>query len=334
VTVAPIAAKLRSSAALRHKTAIQIAAHHLDRAPVFGGDRVRIGDDTAAIPDGDGYLLFAAEGMIPAFVDRDPYFAGWSAIMVNVSDVASMGGVPLAVVDVYWRNDAAKADLVFAGMRAASEAYAVPIVGGHTSRQPAGIHALAVAIVGRARSLLTSFGARPGQVVLAAIDMRGQWYGDYPFWNAATQAPPERLRADLAVLPALAATGRVRACKDISMGGIAGTLLMLLEASSCGAVLDLGRIPMPEGAIDKARWIEAFPSFGYLLSVEPEDAPLVCAAFAARQIACAPIATLDDTRTLRIAADGVTEEVWDLRQAPLTGFTGEGAPAPRVRPDV
>jgi selenophosphate synthetase-related protein len=122
------------------------------------------------------------------------------------------------------------------------------------------------------------------------------------------------------LLPALAATGRVRACKDISMGGVVGTLLMLLESSACGAVLDPRRVPRPESAIDQARWLEAFPSFGYLLSVEPEDAPLVCAAFTARQIACAPIATLDDTRTLRIASEGAIEELWDLGQAPLTGF--------------
>jgi uncharacterized protein len=323
MTGASLAARLRASAALRHKTAIQVAARHLEKAPSFGSCRVRLGDDTAAIPDGDSYLLFAAEGMVPSFVDRDPYFAGWSAVMVNVSDVASMGGVPLAVVDVYWHREAAEAELVFAGMRAASEAYGVPIVGGHTSSERGGIHALAVAIVGRARALLTSFGARPGQLVLAAIDLRGQWYGDYPFWNASTGAPPERLREDLAVLPALAATGRVSACKDISMGGVLGTLLMLLESSGCGAVFDPALVPIPEGVSDRARWLEAFPSFGYLLSVAPEDASCVCEAFRARQIACAPFATLDATRTLRLATEAGPEELWDLEQAPLTGFAAD-----------
>jgi AIR synthase-related protein len=289
---------------------------------------VRLGDDTAALPDGDGYLLFAAEGMLPEFVDRDPYFAGWSAVMTNVNDVASMGGWPIAVVDVYWLNEAAPSELVFAGMKAASDAYAVPIVGGHTTLRQGGIHALAVAIIGRARALLTSFGARPGQRVLAAIDLRGQWYRDYPFWNAATTAPKERLRGDLAVLPALAATGRVRACKDISMGGIVGTLLMLLESSSCGAILDPEAVPIPQATIDRARWLEAFPSFGYLLSVEPHDVTAVCAAFAARDIACAPIAALDDTRKLRISADGELEEIWDLGRACLTGFAADPEQTP------
>ena len=55
---------------------------------------IALGDDCAAIPDpvGGGHLLFAAEGMLPAFVESDPWFAGYSAVMVNLSDIAAMGG--------------------------------------------------------------------------------------------------------------------------------------------------------------------------------------------------------------------------------------------------
>ena len=44
---------------------------------------VPVGDDCAAIPDGDGHLLFAIEGFINAFVAADPWFAGWCGVMVN-----------------------------------------------------------------------------------------------------------------------------------------------------------------------------------------------------------------------------------------------------------
>ena len=40
--------------------------------------------------------------MLPSFVADDPWFAGYSAVMVNLSDVAAMGGRPLAIVDVLW----------------------------------------------------------------------------------------------------------------------------------------------------------------------------------------------------------------------------------------
>src|SRR5258707_1510679 len=63
---------------------------------------IRLGDDCAAIPDNDGFLLFAGEGMLESFVADDPWFAGYSAVMVNLSDIAAMGGRPLAIVDILW----------------------------------------------------------------------------------------------------------------------------------------------------------------------------------------------------------------------------------------
>jgi selenophosphate synthetase-related protein len=54
------------------------------------------------------------------------------------------------------------------------------------------------------------------------------------------------------------------------MGGIIGTLLMLLETSGCGAILDLDRVPCPVG-LPLERWLLCFPSYGFLLSVRPDQ---------------------------------------------------------------
>jgi len=59
------------------------------------------------------------------------------------------------------------------------------------------------------------------------------------------------------------ALARPRAAKDVSMAGIAGTLGMLAEASGCGAVLDVARIPRPAGAT-MGDWLTCFPGFGML----------------------------------------------------------------------
>ncbi|AUX38303.1 MULTISPECIES: sll0787 family AIR synthase-like protein [Sorangium] len=339
--LAGIAAELRGALGILAKRDVQIPARYLSGEPGAGGaggaigagDAIgavhrpaALGDDCAAIPDGDGYLLLAAEGIWPTFLEGDPRFAGYSAVMVNVSDVYAMGGRPIAVVDVVWGTSAGALEPVWEGMVAASRAYGVPIVGGHTSaRSP--YNALAVAIAGRARRLITSFAARPGDVLVAAIDLRGRMHAEHPFWNASTGTDPARLRGDLEVLPALAEAGLCDAGKDISMGGVAGTLLMLLETSGVGAVLDVAAVPRPGDVRDPslARWLLAFPSYGFLLSVRPDAAGAVLAAFARRGIASAAVGAVDGSRRLTLEAAGERQTLWDLSAEPLTGFAGEGA---------
>ncbi len=291
---------------------------------------IRNGDDAAAIAHQGGHLLIAAEGMWPPFVQREPWFAGFCSLMVNISDIAAMGGRPLAVVDVLFcdrpsdkdDNDdsATEADRqrLLAGMQHASEVFGVPIVGGHISCRP-GDTALAVAIVGHANALITSFDARPGQRVLAAIDLRGHFRGTSGNFDAATGAPSGQLRAQLDILPQLAEAGLVRAGKDISMAGIPGTLLMLLEGSGCGAVLDLQRLPAPDH-VTALRWLTSFPSFGYLLAVDDKNADDVMARFASVGVTCAAVGEFIAEPVLDLCVTDQRQRYWDLRQQALTGF--------------
>ena len=185
--------------------------------------------------------------------------------MVNISDIAAMGGRPIAVVDAIWSAGDSAADPILQGLRAASETFATPLVGGHTNLRNDRSQ-LSVAILGRAQRLLTSFDARAGDRLVAAIDLRGRYRDPFPNWEAATGAPPTRLRQDLEILPNIAESGFAAAAKDISQGGIVGTAMMLAECSSVGLTIDLAAIPRPDSApLD--RWLQTFPSFGYILSV-------------------------------------------------------------------
>jgi uncharacterized protein len=253
---------LRQSPALAAKADIGVVAERLGLACAA----ISVGDDCAAIPDGDAHLLIAIEGFINAFVASDPWFAGWCGVMVNISDIASMGGWALAVVDAIWAEGEGAAAAILDGMKAASCAYAVPIVGGHTNLHNPQAQ-LAVAVVGRAGSrLLTSFDARPGDALIAAIDHRGAYRKPFDNWQAVLGAPCERLRADLALLPEMAERGLARAAKDISQGGIPGTAAMLAEGSGVAIDIDLDAIEPPPG-VALERWLKTFPSFGFLLSV-------------------------------------------------------------------
>lgn len=283
IDIKALAAKLSTSGGIAAKQDIGTIAARLG----LQGQQIAVGDDCAALPDGDGHLLFAIEGFMNEFVATDPWFAGWCGVMVNISDVVAMGGRPIAVVDAVWADGEAGATLVLDGMRAASSAFGVPIVGGHTNmRTERG--QLSVAILGRAKTLLTSFDARPGDVLVAAIDHRGRYREPFNNWEAATDAAPARLRVDLELLPEIAEAGLALSAKDISQGGIIGTAIMLAECSHVGIDIDVAAIPLPAGvALD--RWLVTFPSFGYLLSVAPEHAADVVTRFTARGISAAVI---------------------------------------------
>jgi len=222
---------------------------------------IPLGDDCAAIPDpsGDSYTLFAAEGILSSFAMEDPWFAGYSAVMVNLSDVAAMGGRPTAITDVIWSSDSEISTKIWQGMRAASEAYQVPIVGGHTTHTDDPNPYLSAAVIGRAgQHLLTSFDAEEGDRLLIAIDMEAAYRNDKPFWNASTTSTPEHLKNTLELLPTLAEKKLSKAAKDISNGGIIGTLSMLCHCSKVGATIQLQDLPRPQDT-PWLKWLTTFP---------------------------------------------------------------------------
>ncbi|MDJ0708262.1 MAG: sll0787 family AIR synthase-like protein [Leptolyngbyaceae cyanobacterium MO_188.B28] len=311
-------ASLHASKGILGKQDIQTAARAIGQyAQGMDAEPIRLGDDCAAIPDGDGYLLLAAEGLWPQLVTQDPWFAGWCAVMVNLSDIAAMGGAPIAVVDALWSQSVEESQLLWEGMKAAAQAYGVPIVGGHTNCGSP-YNCLAVAILGRAQQLITSFGAQPGDDLVMVVNLEGRYYGDYPFWNAATETNSEQLRLHLAQLPELARSELCNAGKDISMGGLAGTVLMLAEASGCGAILYIDQIPRPAD-VPWSKWLTSFPSFGFLLSVPPENLAKVEALFRPHGLTCQAIGKM--TTGSQVLFQRLSEQClfWDLAN-PLTGF--------------
>ena len=316
-----LAKRLKASLGIEQKQDIQGISNKLKELNLEHGS-ILVGDDCAAIPDGDGYLLFAAEGMLPSLVQTDPWFAGWCSVLVNVSDIYAMGGRPIAVVDAVWSSSQKKAEPLWDGMIAASKALNVPIVGGHTNCH-SDYEAVSVAILGRSQQLISSFQAQPDDVLLLLADLNGKPYPQFSYcWDAATHASPEWVQKKLGVLPQLAEAGLCDAGKDISMGGIIGTTLMLLESSQCGAVIELDQIPVPNG-IDLEQWLLSFPSFGFLLSVRPDKVDDVIALAKPLDIMGQPIGRMKCDRKLTLVQGTEQYLFWDLDHERLTGFIAE-----------
>jgi len=310
-----LVAALHESPGVAAKADIGLVAKRLGLV----GGVIPVGDDCAAIPDGEGHLLFAIEGFINQFVAADPWFAGWCGAMVNLSDIAAMGGRPIALVDAVWADGEDAASPILEGLRAAASTYGVPIVGGHSNLRTAQGQ-LAVAVLGRAeRHLLTSFDARPGDVLVAAIDHRGAYREPFDNYQAALAAPPERLRRDLALLAEIAEAGLARAAKDISQGGIPGTAAMLAESSGVAIEIDLDAIKAPPG-IPLDRWLKTFPSFGFLISVAPARLEALLSGFHARDLHAAPIGAVRYGHEVALVSGAQRAVLRDFTRGPLMGF--------------
>lgn len=287
---------------------------------------IAVGDDCAAIPDGDAYLLLAIEGFLNEFVSAEPWFAGWCGLMVNLSDIYAMGGRPIAVVDALWSQGAERGAPILQGLADAARTYGVPVVGGHSNAR-CEREQFAVAVLGRATHLLSSFEAQAGDVLLSVIDLRGAYRPHFSNWDASTTQEPGRLRADLEILPQLAESGLCRAAKDISQAGILGTLLMLLECSGVGATVNLPAIARPPGVAAERWLLHTFPSYGFLLAVSPANAATVMRRFAQRDLSCDVIGLCDASRQLRLR-DGQAEALaWDFHNESLIGC-GPAATSP------
>jgi uncharacterized protein len=284
----------------------------------FGGD----GDDAALVPHRGEYLVICGEAISPPFLAADPYGAGSAAVVTNASDVRAMGGRPLALVDMLISPDRDHAATVLDGIAWASELLGIPVVGGHvTIGHPP---ALSASCTGIAKRPLRGSAARPGDVLLAAFALDGRYMSDQrAFFTALGDRTPEQLRDDGEALVEVAEQGLCHAARDVSMPGVAGSLLQMIEGAGCGALLDVERLPRPDQT-DLARWLLTFPSFGYLLAAPPHHVDAACAAFTRRGLACAPCGAFDDTRVLRLAAGGAEAPAWDLARTPLTGLGRPG----------
>ena len=316
-----LVAMLRESRGFAHKRDIDDVMAILGQSSSVGTQTVPVGDDCAAIPDSDGYLLLAIEGFLNDFVSAEPWFAGYCGVMVNVSDIYAMGGRPIAVVNAFWSRGGDAAKPLLEGLAKASKTYGVPIVGGHSNRRN-DREQLSVAILGRAKHLLTSFDAKPGESLVAAIDLRGSFHEPYAYWDASSNQPAERLCTDLALLPMIAESGWSKACKDISMAGIIGTALMLLECSGIGADIDIDAIPRPPG-VALERWLTAFPSYGFLLSVPDANVASVLTCFQQRDISAAVIGITNASHNVTIRRHEVTELLWNFEEERLIGCGGQ-----------
>ena len=289
---------------------------------VSGPQLPNYGDDAAVIPFKDEYLLLAADGMMTKLLRNEPYAAGKASVMVTVNDIYSMGGRPIAMVNVLASGDNSHRSKVIDGIKKGCEKLNVPMVGGHLHPDaPADSPALSVAILGTAKKLLRSHLAEPGDDLIFAADLSGQvGCSSVTSWDANSGKTTEELLFRLETLPLIAEHEWACTCKDVSNAGLLGTLSIMMENSGTGALIDLDAIPCP-APLELSQWLLSFQSFGFVLSAKPEFSTRIIGLFKERGIDAAVVGKVLEVRTVTVASGSESKTLFDFEREQITGIT-------------
>jgi putative methanogenesis marker protein 2 len=317
VSTAEIALAVREFEGVRRKQAIgdMVRAIRIDSPGVLAS----FGEDAAVIEHGDEVLLLAADGIWSRIMEADPYWAGYCAVLVNIHDIAAMGGRPVAMVDVFSISDRSIQEKVISGMHDASLKFGVPIVGGHLHPDTP-YSVIDVAILGTAAkdAVIYSHTARTGDSVIVAVDLEGRVHPSCSLnWDSVTMKSPDRVRAQVKVMEGLAHDHLVSAGKDISNPGVIGTLGMLLEVSGKGATVPLERLPVPDLArhgMTFEQWVRVYPGLGFVLTARRDAVSEICRRFSEVGMTAAEVGIVTDDKTLFVSLDDERTPVFSLEK--------------------
>jgi len=215
------------------------------------------GDDGVPVPGTD--VIAACDAIIPSMIERDPEWAGWCSVLVNLNDLSAMGARPLGLLDAVGAPTTSHLTRIIRGISSAAAAWRTPVLGGHT--QVGVPSALSVTALRTTPSPLPAGGGRVGDTVTLHADLGGSWRPGYHDrqWDSTSSRSSDELCAMASHL----ANVRPESAKDVSMAGIVGTLGMLAEASGTGAEVDVTAVPRPDDA-SMGAWLTCFPGYAML----------------------------------------------------------------------
>ena len=231
----------------------------LARQPLGLGPAGFRGDDGVPVGDPASGLIAACDAIIPSMVARDPEWAGWCSVLVNLNDLAAMGATPTGLLDAVGAPTASQVTRIIRGLASAAAAWGVPVLGGHTQvGVPA---ALSVTALGHTTDPVPGGGAKPGDALTVTADLSGNWRPGYTGqqWDSTSRRTPGELHH----LSGIVRHTRPHAAKDVSMAGLVGTVGMMAEASGVAAEITVAEVPRPTAA-GAGEWFSCFPGFAMI----------------------------------------------------------------------
>jgi putative methanogenesis marker protein 2 len=310
---------IREFPGITRKHAIHEIVHFLPVAS-FSNVIASEGEDTAAIEYGEDCILFAADGIMESLVKADPFYAGYFAVLVNVNDIAAMGGRPLAMVDIISMSDGKICSKLLKGMERAVRKFNVPIVGGHT-HPDCNYNAIDISIIGTVKKndLIRSSTANEGDDIVFVMDTDGFFPSGLKYaWDTTTKKEDKFVQEQMELLCVVAKEHLVSAGKDMSNPGCIGTMGMLLESSGKGGCIDVDKIPRPDD-VDITQWFLAYQGYGFAFSCRPENSQRLIDLFKRAKADGAVVGKVNGSTELVLKSGNDSKVLFDFSKDIITG---------------
>ena len=256
-----IAKYIRTNRSIIEKTEISPFVQNINgnsyKSPRIFSD---IGQDSAAIKnDNDMLTLITTDRIKTNYIESFPLGAGFSSILVGVDDIYACGGKPLAVSIIISFKDQILGQKMIDGICKGSKLFKVPIVRGHTNLKE--FNELSSTIIGEIKrdEYISATNARDKDNIILAVNFSGKiGRASKLHWDTVTYKSSEEVLNKRKAMNEIAKLKIVNSSKDVSNGGIFGTILQLIKYSKAGADINIEKIVIPPILIEKAYNLETY----------------------------------------------------------------------------
>ncbi|MFX0020843.1 MAG: AIR synthase related protein [Candidatus Hermodarchaeota archaeon] len=219
-----------------------------------------IGEDAASIEDNDKLVLVTTDRIRTSFIENFPFGAGFSSILVSVDDIYACGGTPLAASIIISVKDPKLCNEILMGICEGSNKFQVPIIRGHTNVRSECFELSSTMIGGiNKRDYISAGGAQINDDVLLVVDFDGKiGKASKLYYDTTTFKSSEEVLTKRRAMNILAKRHLANASKDVSNGGIFGTILQMIKYSEVGANITVNDIKIPQILIDSNYDLETY----------------------------------------------------------------------------
>ncbi len=277
-----------------------------------------IGQDSAAIKNNNDMLtLITTDRIKTSYIENFPLGAGFSSILVGVDDIYACGGKPLAVSIIISFKNQIFGQKMIDGICKGSKLFKVPIVRGHTNIKE--FNELSSTVIGEIKrdEYISATNAQDKDAIILAVDFSGKvGRASKLHWDTVTYKSSKEVLHKRKSMNEIAKLKIVNSAKDISNGGIFGTILQLINYSKVGAGINIEKIVIPPILIEKdynlETFIQMYLTTSYILTAQQEHCEEIIKTFNNHGLTATVIGEIITKKVLKINDGKDSIEVTNL----------------------